>query len=477
MSFVSDHIVSIVIFWPLLCAIVLLFLPRRFISAARSCATAALLVEFLMVVLLFSVVKADGNFDFVEGSSWASAAGMYYRVGVDGFSAALMLAASALGLASAVMSFNSVMRRVSQHYAVILALTAMAIGAFASLDVVLFFFFWQAAAFAMIFGIGVWSSHKSTSVAVRFTVFSQAASAVMLISIATLVAIAGTSDLAGIYAHAFTATEQMWLFFAFVSSAAVIIGMFPFHIWVRDVADDAPIGLALMSVGALTKIGIFILLRIALPMFPMAAGAFSHDLMIFALASMAFGLTYAIFSATEARRYVAASISFAALAVFGIASLNTQAISGGVYLAVVASVIFAVPFVASTSTVDIALMSIPAAFVYMAASFPGVYVVLQGSFQTETYLSAIATALYFALVMVLFARATMNRVVPDGGGAKLECHHVGVGIWCLIVSLSAVAICCAIYPEAIFGKLWGCSDVLVELTRRFDVIVPADIVK
>ncbi len=289
-----NHILSIILFTPLVGAILLLLLPKENKDAIRWVANIFAFLGFavsLPLVPWFWAVKERSGFLFVEGSpnNWIPSIGAGYVVGIDGISFLLIMLTTLLGAISILSSWNAIQERVKEYYAWFLVLQTGMLGVFMANDFFLFFVFWEAMLVPMYLLIGIWGGPRKLYAAIKFFLYTLFGSVLMLLGILFLYfhhhSLTGvyTFYLPDLYATApkIGGPAAIWLFFAFFVGFAIKVPMFPFHTWLPDAHVEAPTAGSVILAGVLLKMGTYGLIRFSLPFFPAVAmtpvGARVHD--------------------------------------------------------------------------------------------------------------------------------------------------------------------------------------------------------
>ena len=277
-----NHILSIVLFTPLVGAFLLLFIPKESKNAIRWVANLFALGGFLVSLPLipwFWAVKANGQpFKFIEGvpNSWIPSIGAGYVLGIDGISFLLILLTTLLGFVSILSSWNAIQDRVKEYYIWFLILQTGMLGVFMALDFFLFFVFWEAMLVPMYLLIGIWGGPRKLYAAIKFFLYTLLGSVLMLLAILFLYF--HHHSVTGVYSFSLPALYQtapqipfhyaIWLFLAFFVGFAIKVPMFPFHTWLPDAHVEAPTAGSVILAGVLLKMGTYGFIRFALPFFP-----------------------------------------------------------------------------------------------------------------------------------------------------------------------------------------------------------------
>jgi NADH-quinone oxidoreductase subunit M len=244
----------------------------RWLTLAVAVATFA-----VTVIVWAGFDGASSEFQFVERHPWIPAFGIDYYLGVDGISLLLVVLTSFLTPIALLSSWGSIDRKVKEFSIFMLVLEAAMIGVFVSLDLFLFYVFWDAMLVPMYFLIGIWGYDQRIYAAIKFMLYTMAGSVLMLVAILGLAylhsAATGTYsfDLLKLYTLDIAPQTQAWFFLAFTVAFAIKVPLFPFHTWLPDAHVQAPTAGSVILAGVLLKMGTYGLLRFSFPLFPDAA--------------------------------------------------------------------------------------------------------------------------------------------------------------------------------------------------------------
>ncbi|MCX6549821.1 MAG: NADH-quinone oxidoreductase subunit M, partial [Acidobacteria bacterium] len=247
MSYANSHLLSIILFTPLAGAVLLLFVNKRQENLIRWIANVVACIGFLVSVpLWFGYDPGSAQFQFIERMPWIPSVGAEYFLGVDGFSVLLILLTTLMGVIAILSSWTAITERVKEYYIFLLVLQGGMIGAFVSLDFLLFFLFWEVMLVPMYFLIGIWGSDRRLYSAIKFFLYTLVGSVVMLLGILALYF--HYADVTGVYSFDITKYQalhipyalQFWVFLAFFLGFSIKVPMFPFHTWLPDAHTDAP---------------------------------------------------------------------------------------------------------------------------------------------------------------------------------------------------------------------------------------------
>jgi len=333
-------IVTSLIVLPILGAL-LLFLVRDDEAnegLIRNIALGVSLVVFAVTLLLwlrFDPTSAD--FQFVERHAWIPAFGVSYAVGVDGITLFLIVLTGFLTPIALLCSWESVHQRTRAFCMFILLLEAAMTGVFVSLDLFLFYIFWDAMLIPMYFLIGIWGYDNRIYASIKFLIYTMAGSVLMLLAILGLAVLHSQQtgsysfDLLKLYELSIPSNVQFWFFLAFALAFAIKVPLFPFHTWLPDAHVQAPTAGSVILAGVLLKMGTYGLVRFAFPLFPEAATYFAPYLALLAVIGIIYGALVAMIQPDMKKLVAYSSVSHLGFVVLGIAAMNTQGVQGAVY--------------------------------------------------------------------------------------------------------------------------------------------------
>jgi NADH-quinone oxidoreductase subunit M len=343
MDFYREHLLSVITYTPLAGALLLLlpfFKGKEKENAVRWVANGTGLLGFLVSLpLWFSFDRGADGFQFVEKVSWIPSIGVHYFFGVDGISALLILLTTLLGAISILCSWTAITDRVRQYYVFLLLLQTGMIGTFCSLDMFLFYVFWEVMLVPMYFLIGIWGGARRLYAAIKFFLYTLAGSVVMLLGILALyfhskklpgLETTGTFDFTRWVEMGIPADLQFWCFLAFFLGFAIKVPMFPFHTWLPDAHVEAPTAGSVILAGVLLKMGTYGFIRYSLPLFPQA----TLDAVPWMVTLSIIGIVYAALVTLvqkDMKKLIAySSVSHLGFVMLGMFALNPLGLEGSV---------------------------------------------------------------------------------------------------------------------------------------------------
>jgi NADH-quinone oxidoreductase subunit M len=333
----SLPILSLVTFLPLAGAMLLLFLPRENKGLLYGVAVAVAAAVFLLSLpLYFDFDAAMADPQFVERANWLGL-GIEYHVGLDGISLYLVLLTTFLMPLGLLASWSYIQERLKEYLFFMLLLETGMIGVFVSLNLFLFYVFWEAALIPMYFLIGIWGGKRRVYATTKFVLFTMAGSLLMLVAAFVLYAAffkeTGTYSfqIFDFYKLALTPRLQTWLFLAFVLAFAIKVPMFPFHTWLPDAHVEAPTAGSVFLAAILLKMGAYGFLRFAIPLFPDAAAKFLPTLAVLAIVGIIYGGLMALVQKDVKSLVAYSSVSHMGLIMLALFAGNVAGVQGALY--------------------------------------------------------------------------------------------------------------------------------------------------
>lgn len=323
-------------FLPLAGAVLLIFVPKERKSLHRLFALFFSITTFVVSLFVFSSFDASrAEPQLIEKGAWLGY-GINYHVGVDGLSLLLVLLTTFLFPIAVLSGWRYIDERVKEYHIFLLFLETGILGVFVSLNLFLFYVFWEVMLIPMYFLIGLWGGPRRIYATIKFVLFTMLGSLLMLVAIFVLYSYyfkaTGTYsfEIADLNRMVLMPGVQTWLFLAFALAFAIKVPMFPFHTWLPDAHVEAPTAGSVILAAVLLKMGVYGFLRLAVPFFPEAVAKFTPLLMILSLVGIIYGGMMALIQKDVKSLVAYSSVSHMGLIMLALFSLNQEAIQGSI---------------------------------------------------------------------------------------------------------------------------------------------------
>jgi NADH-quinone oxidoreductase subunit M len=341
----SSHLLSVILFTPLVGALLLLLIPRESQILHRLVGNLFGVLGFLVSLpLMLHFPAGSGGYEFKEIADWIPSIGAKYSLGADGISMLLVMLTTLLGMIAITSSWSAIQQRTKEYYILLLLLQTGMLGVFLSLDFFLFYVFWEVMLVPMYFLIGVWGSERRLYAAIKFFLYTLAGSVIMLLAILALYftyaktlpqGAIGTFDIPTLLAAAqqFPDGLKIWLFWGFFFAFAIKVPMFPFHTWLPDAHTEAPTAGSVILAGVLLKMGTYGFLRFSLPLLPAdpaLRAKIIHIVIALSLVSIIYGAVVCLMQKDMKRLIAYSSVSHLGFCTLGIFALTPQGLAGSV---------------------------------------------------------------------------------------------------------------------------------------------------
>ncbi len=332
-------ILSLIIFSPLLGALGIAFLPSSRPSLIRFAALGISLITFVLSLgMLLGIRGQSGEFAFSEQLSWIPSFGITYHLGVDGLSGALVVLTTLLSWICILASFGPIQTRVKEYFINFLILETGLLGVFLSLDLFLFYIFYEIVLVPMYLIIGIWGGADRIYATIKFVLYTLVGSLLMLVAIlatafshqAVTGSWTGAFDLIALRGTIADPSLQVLGFAAFALAFAIKVPMFPFHTWLPDAHVQAPTAGSVILAGVLLKLGGYGFIRFAIPLFPDGAHLFAPLMIALSVIAIIYGALVAIVQ-TDLKKLIAySSVSHMGFVTLGIFTFNQQGVDGAI---------------------------------------------------------------------------------------------------------------------------------------------------
>ncbi len=435
-------VLSLLIFLPIAGALWVLFAPGGEAARAQNARVAALVVtllEFALAILVWvKFDNADPAFQFTE---YAPLFAPYFawHLGIDGIALLLIVLTAFLMPLCILASWTSIKTRVPEYMAAFLLMESLMFGVFASLDLFLFYLFFEGGLIPMYLIIGIWGGARRIYASYKFFLYTLLGSVLMLLAMLYMVGVAGTTDIRALMAFDFDPAVQTWLWLAFFASFAVKMPMWPVHTWLPDAHVEAPTAGSVILAGVLLKMGGYGFVRFSLPMFPDASAQLMW--LVFGLSMVAVVYTSLVaLVQNDMKKLIAySSVAHMGYVTMGIFAANQQGVEGAIFQMLSHGFISGALFLCvgviydrmHTREIDAyggLVNRMPAyALVFMfftmanvglpgTSGFIGEFLTLAGIFQVNTWVAAVATSgviLSAAYALWLYRRVVFGDLIKE----------------------------------------------------------------
>jgi NADH-quinone oxidoreductase subunit M len=507
-------LLSLIVFLPLAGALLVLLAggrgdqPDR-APLVRNIALVTSLVTFAATLYLWwQFDPASAAFQFEEKLAWMPDFGIQYYLGVDGISLLLIVLTGFLTPIALLSSWESVEKGVKSFSFFMLALESAMLGVFVSIDLFLFYVFWDAMLIPMYFLIGVWGYERRIYAAIKFILFTMAGSVLMLIAIIALAIAHSTAtgspsfNLLDLYGLTLGHQFQWWGFLAFALAFAIKVPLFPFHTWLPDAHVEAPTAGSIILAGVLLKMGTYGLLRFAFPLFPEAAAYFRPMLATLAVIGIIYGALVAMVQPDMKKLVAYSSVSHLGVVVLGLCALNLQGVQGSVMQMLNHGVstggLFMIVgmlsdrrhtrLISEYGGIKAVTPKLVAAFLIITLAsialpftngFVGEFLILVGAFRWDpTFAAFAATGVILSAVYMLWMfqrvnygelRNPHNRSLPD----------LSTREWAMVIPIVAMAIFMGVLPNVFLHPMEASVNrviqrIIVRLPAQVQQAPPAD---
>ncbi len=329
-------LISIVTFLPVVGALIILFINKNEGKLIKATGIIVTTVDFFISLIFFFAFRAGNpDFQFVEKLPWITSWGINYYVGIDGISLFLVLLTTFITPITLLSTWKAIEKKEKEFVVFMLLLETAMLGAFVSLNLVLFYLFWELMLIPMYFIIGVWGGERRIYAAVKFFIYTAVGSLLMLLAILYIYYVHYKQfgfysfDYDDLFRIVLSFKEQLLLFSAFGLAFAIKVPMFPFHTWLPDAHVEAPTAGSVILAGILLKMGTYGFLRFAMPLFPLAAQAAAPYIMALAVVGIIYGALVAMVQKDVKKLIAYSSVSHLGYVMLGLFAFNLTGIQGG----------------------------------------------------------------------------------------------------------------------------------------------------
>ena len=490
-------ILSILIFLPIVGIGILLILDRKRHKGLKIATLIISVVEFLVSLpLWFDFNSQTAAMQFVERREWMPTYGISYYLGIDGFSLLLIMLTTFLTPLCVLATWDDIQVRVKEFMVCLLALMSGMIGVFVSLDLFLFYVFWEVMLIPMYLLIGVWGNPaRRVYAAIKFFLFTMFGSLLMLVAILVLYFHYGkttgtyTFDLLKLYGMSIPFNMQFWMFLAFGLAFAIKVPMFPFHTWLPDAHTEAPTVGSVILAAVLLKMGTYGFLRFNMPLFAEAAHYFVPLFSILAVIGIVYGALVSMVQKDLKRLIAFSSVSHLGFVMLGLFTFTMPGVQGGIIqminhglstgaLFLIVGTIYERRHTRMISEFGGLCTPMPVfAIIFMIVTlssiglpglngFVGEFLILLGTFQTnKIYATIAATGVIFAACYMLwmFQRVVFGKVTNDKNKDLKDLSWREIAIFAPLILF---IIWIGVYPSTFLDKTKASTENFVAMMEK-----------
>jgi len=480
-------ILSLVTFLPLAGALIIVIIRGDDQNTRRNIYWTALwttLITFILSLFIWaSFNPAEPGFQMVERHQWLGAS-TTYAMGVDGISMLFVILTTFLMPICIVASELSVTRYFKEYMIAFLVMETLMIGVFTSLDLVLFYVFFEGGLIPMFLIIGVWGGQRRVYASFKFFLYTLLGSVLMLLAIMAMYWQAGTTDIVKLLDYHFPANMQVWLWLAFFASFAVKMPMWPVHTWLPDAHVEAPTAGSVILAAILLKMGGYGFLRFSLPMFPLASAELAPFVFTLSVVAIIYTSLVALMQEDMKKLIAYSSVAHMGFVTMGVFAANLQGVQGGIFQMLSHGIISGALFLCVGVVYDrIHTREIAAygglvnrmpvyALLFMVftlanvglpgtSGFIGEFLTLIGTFRINTWVAFLATTgviLSAAYALWLYRRIIFGALEKESLRSILDLSYRE---WALLVPLALLAVFFGFYPSPIMNVTAASADRLV----------------
>ena len=338
----NNSLLNYLLFTPLAGALLIMFFPAGKKNLIRYAGLAVSLAAFVVSLFVYAgfnnAVYSFSSFQFEFKYQWIEGLNISYFVGIDGLSLILILLTTFLTPLTLLSTWSSIQNKVKEFTFFMLVLEMGMIGVFVSLDLFLFYIFWEAMLIPMYFIIGIWGGERRIYASIKFFIYTMFGSLLMLVAIIWLAVNASattgyfTTNLIELYSVAPTLgiNIQVYLFLAFAFSFAIKVPLFPLHTWLPDAHVEAPTAGSVILAGVLLKMGTYGLVRFCLPLFPQASVQYAGWIALLAVIGVIYGALVAMVQKDMKKLVAYSSVSHLGFVVLGIFAFTQESMQGAI---------------------------------------------------------------------------------------------------------------------------------------------------
>ena len=444
------------------------------------------IVNFLLSIYLWYLFDPTTSaFQFVEDREWLIGI-VNYKVGVDGISILFVVLTAFITPLCIISVNNSVKKRLRDFLIAILIMESFMIGVFCSLDLVIFYLFFEAGLIPMFLIIGIWGGPKRVYSAFKFFLYTLLGSVLMLVAIISIYWIAGTTDVEKLYQLGIDPKYQNLLWLAFFSSFAVKTPMWPMHTWLPDAHVEAPTAGSVLLAAILLKMAGYGFIRFSLGLFPIASDLFTPLIYVLSLIAIIFTSLIALMQEDMKKLIAYSSVAHMGFVTLGIFTIQQQGIEGSIIQMISHGLVSAALFLCVGVVYDrmhsrlistyggivsivpkysvlFMLFTLAALGLPGTSGFIGEFLILMGAFKDNflvAFVASLGVILGAAYMLWLYKRVVFGKLVNDDLN-KLS--DLDKSEYFILISLAIPTLFFGFYPEPLFNTIEVSINDLIEM--------------
>ncbi|MGA1867537.1 MAG: complex I subunit 4 family protein [bacterium] len=465
------------IIWSPIIGVILIWIFTDQERVAKKIAMVSTCIPFLLSIYLVFNFKVDAGYQFVEEAMWIKDFGVTYFLGIDGLNLSLVFLVSLMTFI-VIFTLNNWSYRYKAFFCCVLVMEAGLLGVFLSLDLILFYIFWEAVLIPGYFLINIWGGENRGKASIKFLIYTMLGSLIMLIAILVIYFKSSlyTFSIPALMSAQFSPSFERFIFFLLLIGLAIKVPLFPFHSWQPDAYIEAPNPITVLFSGLLAKMGVYGFIRVGYSIVPKGGALFSFVICILAVITTIYANLCAAVQIDLKRMFAYSSLGHMGLIMLGIGALNRLGLEGTIFHMFVHGIVAGAIFLTigmlneMMGTIEIKKLRMIVHYIptgaiilwfWMFASFgfpgTGAFIaelyILTGAFQTRAIFGIIA--MISIIIMLGYIFSTLPRITFQGDRSKGSTPRSLVYNKKLVVSLISLAVIIiflGFYPDLLMSR-------------------------